>query len=299
MMNVKDKHIDFPRELREKYNSLELEAINALEVKDFILAENKYRELISAILDFQGRDKRYHKGGPYHQIGYCLFLQNKSAEAFKYFLYAYVEDSITESNIPLDLPAFKNLKYAYGISVVDLDDLFKDVRASVNTNIPQKSDDYLEEYFSRGKNIKPIDITKDKKVFVGGNYRNIALLRHIEEVVSKISKSSLIPILPVNFSEVSEQKIYQHSMFLLEDCKHAIFEVTFDAGHLMEIEHALKKEHNILLLYQKKYKNDQESPPVTKMLLGHEVKVESYTTIEDLEKAVSGFISTIGPQARS
>jgi hypothetical protein len=292
---IEDKKTNLPDNLLHVYHVLEKDALDFINKKDFESAQRKYKELLSKLIEAQGSTIRYHKGGPYHQIGYIYFLQRKSSEAFKYFIFAYIEDCITGNTLPMDWAAFKNLKIAYGISFHDLEKLFQSTRKYyVENTVPQIAEDYYSIYILQGNRIEPIHITKHTKVFIGGNYRNIALLRYIEGEVSKIGKNKLSPILAVNFSNVSNEQIYQHSMYLLEDCGYAIFEVTFDSGHLMEIERALSKlipKENMLLVHQTPSKHERKSHYITKMLLGHDIKVEGYSSLEELTEYIEKFIT--------
>lgn len=279
-----DRKTDLPPELQAKYHDHERKSIDFLEKKDFDLSEKEYRTLLSKIIEAQGTTDRYHKGGPYHQIGYILFLQKKYDEALKFFQYAFIEDSITEPSFP-HWPAAQNLMKVYGISYSELFTQFNKIRNDYNShNIPQDPEEYLVHYVSTGKKI-----SKENKVFVGGNYKNIALLRYIEDIITNLN---LGPILPINFSEERSEYIYLHSMLLLEDCGYAIFEITFDAGHLMEIERVLGKEfiprENILLLFQQRSRC-QKDHYITKMLMSPDIKLQGYTNVKDLDEIIRDF----------
>lgn len=282
---MEDKKTNLPSEIEGSYRSHEEAALRFAEKADYSSAEREYRAILSEIMKAQGDKVRYHKGGPYHQIGYYLFLQRKNDDARSYFLYAFIEDCITLVDFP-DLPAFKNLHGVYQISYQDLRALFDKVRSDYyNKTIPLNPEDYLKIYLNSGNQMGSVAVRKDTKVFVGGNYRNIAILRHIEDIVRQ---SGLSPILASNF-EVHESEIYLHAMNLLQDCGVAIFEITFDSGHLMEIERAMKfiEKKNILLVYQQLKKDEKH---YTRMLWGIEVTQEGYMNIDELTQKVKGFL---------
>jgi hypothetical protein len=212
---VENKKTDFPPYLQSLYQGHERKASGFIENKDFNSAEQEYRTLLSEIFKEQGENIRYHKGGPYHQIGYCLFLQGKPTDALKQFQYAFIEDCITIENFP-KLPAFKNLSNVYKISYEDLHNLFSKIKNDIVINIPLNPESYLDSYIDSGNNnIESIPVSKERKVFVGGNYRNIAILRYIED---RINENKLSPILAINFREDISVNIYFHSMLLLQDC---------------------------------------------------------------------------------
>jgi hypothetical protein len=282
MERIEDKKTDLPQRFVGLYQFHEQAALGFIEKKDYKAAEQEYKTLLGKIQALENNKVRYHKGGPYHQIGYCLFLQGRSADAALYFLHAFIEDSITLDSFP-DLPAFKTLHGVYQISYEDLRTLFTKIKDDIRNNIPLYPEDYLKTYFASGKKI--VSVRRETKVFVGGNYRNIAILRYIEEIVRK---SELSPILASNF-RVDESEIYLHAMWLLEDCGSAIFEITFDAGHLMEIERATKfiNNRNILLLYQQLEKEEKH---YTRMLWGVEVEQMGYMHIDELAKNIGEFL---------
>ena len=284
---IEDKKTDFPPEIVRSIRLYEQAASESIEKKDFAAAEREYRELLSKFICAQGTTARYHKGSPYHQIGYSLFLQGRNEEARTYFLYAFIEDSITLDYFP-ELPAFRNLSGAYGISFDALLSLFTRVRQDVKSDVPSAPEAYLAAYLDAGNKLDSVSVSKETKVFVGGNYRNIAILRHIEKTVGVLGLS---PVVASNFL-TKESEIYLHAMRLLQDCGSAIFEITFDAGHLMEIERATRfmDKGNILLLHQQ-FERDEKH--YTRMLWGVEVAQIGYMDFDELTKSVKEFLEAV------
>lgn len=66
---------------------------------------------------------------------------------------------------------------------------------------------------------------KQKRVFLGGSYRNIAVLKKIAQIVENLG---YIPIMAYECQQLSAFKdhINATSIMLLEECSHAIFEIT-------------------------------------------------------------------------
>jgi hypothetical protein len=66
---------------------------------------------------------------------------------------------------------------------------------------------------------------KEKRVFIGGNYRNIALLRCIKRIVEDFM---FVPVMPIELTETSkpkyEQFIHDIRMEILGECSFAISE---------------------------------------------------------------------------
>jgi tetratricopeptide (TPR) repeat protein len=284
---VEDRKTNLTQQLQETGLVHERLALGFIEGNDFELAEQEYRKALSEIIEAQGETVRYHKGSLYHQIGYCLFLRENNDEARKFFLYAFIEDCITLDSFP-ELPALKNLHGVYQISYQDLRTLFAKVRSDYDQVIPLTPEDYMEAYVESGNGIESVAVRRDTKVFIGGNYRNIALLRYIEDIVRE---AGLSPIVPINF-KASETEIYLHAMRLLQDCGGAIFEITFDAGHLMEIERAMSSivKKKILLLYQQTQKDERH---YTRMLWSTEVTQVGYMHIRELTDSVKAFIEIV------
>jgi hypothetical protein len=284
---IEDKKTDLSTETQNIVRALEQTASEYIEKKDYIAAEQAYRALLSEIVRVQGNTTRYHKGGPYHQIAYCLFLQGKNDDARTYFLYAFIEDCITLDYFP-ELPAFRNLNSVYRISFEDLLTLFHRIRQDVKSTISLTPEAYLETFLNSGNRLESVSVKRETKVFVGGNYRNIAILRHIEKTVKKFGLS---PILASNF-RAGESEIYLHAMRLLQDCGSAIFEITFDGGHLMEIERAtnLMDTRNILLLHQQ-FERDQKH--YTRMLWGVEVAQVGYMDFDEMTENVKRFLNGV------
>ena len=136
--------------------------------------------------------------------------------------------------------------------------------------------------------MKWVVVRRDMEIFIGGNYRSIAILRHIENTVRQFGLS---PILASNF-EVRESEIYLDAISLLQDCGIAIFEITIDASQLMEIERAIKfiEKKNSLLLYQQ-LKRDEK--PYPRMLWGVEVAQVGYMHIDELTQKVNDFLKVM------
>jgi len=288
---IEDKKTHFPSEIQDLCRSHEKMARQFIEGNDYRSAEQEYKDLLSEIIQAQGKKTRYHKGGLYHQIGHCLFLQGKNDDARTYFLYAFIEDCITSDTDTLPTwPAFRNLRGVYKIDYEYLHALFTRIRQDIHSTIPLTPENYLRIYSDSGNKIEPVSVRRETKVFVGGNYRNIAVLRYIEGIVMEFGLS---PILASNF-KVGESEIYWHAMLLLQDCGSAIFEITFDAGHLMEIERAMKMKlidkKNILLLYQQL---ERDKKHYTQMLWGMEVRQVGYMSIDELTENLKSFLNEI------
>jgi AAA+ ATPase superfamily predicted ATPase len=103
---------------------------------------------------------------------------------------------------------------------------------------------------------------EDNRVFVGGNYDEMPVLREIARFVSECKK---IPILAYDF-DVPKDKINEYDLKLLHRCRYAIFEVTLPDGHHYEIAAGLQYNVNEHLLYQVRDESREVPSTVTSML---------------------------------
>jgi hypothetical protein len=133
--------------------------------------------------------------------------------------------------------------------------------------------------------IDPLPGTWDKRVFVGGDYDHLSILREIQDAVIR---SGFQPILPYDFL-VPANLIHHHDLMLLHCCRLAIFEVSSPAGQLMEIERAKDYDVNAILFY-----TDRDGPPhsLTSMVLTAGYAMQPYSDISDLKKKVASWLAT-------
>ncbi len=286
---IENKKAVLAENLQAIYQAQEISARRFIEKGDFTSSEKEYRTLLAEILAAQGETTRYHKGGVYHQIGYCLYMQQKIEEALSYFKYAFIEDCFSDISVT-QLPAYYNLYNIYRISAKQLSDMRLRIKPVINSSAPLNAEDYLKAYLDSGGKLEALPVSKSSNVFVGGNYRNIAILRYIAD---RVRESNFSSIMAIDSSVTKDEDIYADAMALLYDCGSAIFEITFDSGHLMELEEAkriLPKE-NILLLFQKK--NDTEKHYISKMLYGVQEKPTGYMKIEEIPEFIRDFLERI------
>jgi tetratricopeptide (TPR) repeat protein len=286
---IQNKKTELPAGLQGLYQSFELGARKSIEKGDYTAAEKDYRKLLDEFFTAQGKTTRYHKGGVYHQIGYCLYMQQKKQEALLYFKYAFIEDCFSDADVT-QLPAYSNLYNIYRVSAKQLSDLRLRIKPDICNSPPLNAEDYLKAYLDSGGKLDSLPVNKSDNIFVGGNYKNIALLKFIADSVRKCDLSS---IMAIDSNVTKDEDIYADAMALLHDCGSAIFEITFDSGHLMELEEARKMipKENILLLFQKR--NETTDHYISKMLLGIQVKLAGYMKIEEIPKIVAEFLRNI------
>jgi hypothetical protein len=126
----------------------------------------------------------------------------------------------------------------------------------------------------------------EKRVFIGGNYDNISVLREIEDIVSDLGYQ---PILALEF-EVLPDKTHDQDMVLLHSCKHSVFEVSVPNGHLMELERAKEYGVKTLVVFQVRDESRNPPPSVSAMILSLGLPIHGYLNFEELRKAISDFL---------
>ncbi|GEM_PF-3161066 len=86
----------------------------------------------------------------------------------------------------------------------------------------------------------------ERRVFIGGNYNLAPVLRYIQQIAAR---EGFLPIFLGDF-KVKRSRTYFTSLALLHRCRSAIFDITLDSGHLLEVQEISKKENiELLLLY--------------------------------------------------
>ena len=127
--------------------------------------------------------------------------------------------------------------------------------------------------------IDPLPGSWDKRVFIGGDYDHLPILRDIQETVIRLGFQ---PILPYDFM-VPEKLIHHHDLMLLHCCRLGIFEVSSPAGQLMEIERAKDYDVQVILFYA-----DRDGPPhsLTMMVQTAGYSMEPYSDSSDLKQKI-------------
>jgi len=310
--------VDFPSKLGERITELSTKAVRLLLGGDSQQAESIFQNLYSEVRareESLPEGQRFHKGSILYWWGYTQILQKDSrkiAEGYEKLLLAYIEDLLDFENFQKarEAPACRGLVRNTGIGKSLLDLVQNQVKKKRATHpVPKDPKEVLEPLLEETQEAleKPSDITfdqiepviqemlkknrpKKKRVFIGGNYRNIAVLRLIRQIVKDLD---FVPIMPIDLPETSnpeyETFIHDISLKLLGECAFAIFEVTFSNGHLMEIERAKDFTHlNTILVYQIQKRG--EKPTVTSMLMTKKFEKIGYRNFTELTSDINDFL---------
>lgn len=301
---------ELPADLSESYRKVEERFYGLLQEGKLEEAHQSWEQLYKLFLSRQKElGYRLHKGGIVHNLGIVALINNDIELAFKNFVLGFAEDVASQEQGFLageaeEAPGARNLKTFYGVG----SELFGLVRKIVKTSLSEgKFNDprrafknFLEAQIdeepikSRVKTLKenPFVIQKqydinhipgewNKRVFVGGNYRDrVSTLFEIREA---IKRNGFTPIMALEFKD-EEPLIHDHSLLLLHNCKYAIFDVSKDSGYLMEVERTLDYRTVTLLVYE----NVPEFG-VSAMMATFQ-KIKEFSNKEELNRLIDDFL---------
>lgn len=135
-----------------------------------------------------------------------------------------------------------------------------------------------------------------KRVFIGGNYDNMVVLREIKQIVNDMK---LKPVLAIDEEpEMPIKDIHAKDLAYLSSCEYAIFEETFPAGELMELERALDYRVKTLVVYQTRTPFLFDYPPqLTSMVVSlveekefNDITLFGYPDLKTLGQFLRGFL---------
>jgi len=151
---------------------------------------------------------------------------------------------------------------------------------------------FLEEYFASKIKVKhSVDSPPgsiERRVFIGGNYALMPILRKVEETVLNYGFQ---PVIAFDF-DIPREKTREYTLRLMFQCKYAIFEMTIPNGHLVEHLRAQGfEETSILQVYMAMDEN--KDPPKTMSVMSWQVTPppRGYLTIVELEEIVAAFLT--------
>jgi len=130
--------------------------------------------------------------------------------------------------------------------------------------------------------------TIERRVFIGGNY---ALMPILKEIAAVVSNYGFQPIIAFNF-DIPLDKTREYTLRLMFQCKHAIFEMTLADGQLVEhLRIQGFQESNILQVYMAM--DEKKEPPKTASIMSWQVNPppKGYLTIMELRDIVATFLT--------
>jgi hypothetical protein len=301
-----------PPDLNQEFKGMVLANEALMYSRDYQKALEGFKSIYRLLLDKQPLNIRYHKGYPLHQIGITLFLSGKQDEALKYFVLAYIEDLLSkeegQEDKADDEPAGKTLRGAYGVSEDSLV-RFKQV-ALEKKKLRQavRNPEVVYDEVSKGKAPKNVvqleeenpsigqesrqpgqfNSVWEKRVFIGGNYST-----HLSELntIKKVCMDRHYdPVLASEF-KTPRGKIHHHSLMLLHECSKAIFEVSLEAGQLMEIERLRDYEIKPLIVCQPEAHLSRMLEELEELVSAQDHEIKRYCNDQELVMLVEAYLN--------
>lgn len=126
----------------------------------------------------------------------------------------------------------------------------------------------------------------EKRVFVGGNYDLLDMLR--EQHVKAVKKCGFTPVLAWD-CEISN--IHDDDLRILHNCRFAVFEVRISGGELMELERARDYKCKTLVVCYKR--PGMEDPPagLSSMVTTAGYPLKYYNSYKELESLIKEFLT--------
>jgi len=132
----------------------------------------------------------------------------------------------------------------------------------------------------------------DYRVFIGGNYALMPILRFVGDIVVR---EGLQPIIAADF-DIPRDKTNEYSQRLLLQCRRAIFECTIGNGHSLEIQKVLDSGAmgiSMLLLYMTQIPGREFPNTVTSMIRSlANPRPQGYISLGEMDNLILGFLRT-------
>jgi len=290
--------------------SFELEMLGSRRLAEtiYVEAERTYTLWYEFLKKFQeNRNVRLHKGHVLFQIGYSQLRRGKFPEALINHRLAYIEDVISERRVgdANTTAAYQNLKNVFGVRPEILAALERFVLEKMKTYVPMHPEEVDKEFLEKG--FVPEQVVKretislekkfsisrppgelEKRVFIGGFYVLMPILREIKKIAIELGFQ---PIMASDF-EIPKEKTDEYCNRLVGMCKYAIFEVTIDSGHLIELQTARSSAYIKTKTVFMAEDERKEIPKTMNTLVKTQSPApEGYVTIDELKQIISEFLS--------
>lgn len=141
----------------------------------------------------------------------------------------------------------------------------------------------------RTKSLSNIPGKREKRVFIGGNYKHIATLREVSDYVKK---SGYTPILASEFG-IDPEQTYDQSIKLLKNCQYAIFEETQSAGDLMELQETRELDILPVIFYQANKSDDPPPSSISSLVRTSGIPMIGYEHFSQLQKHILEILRNI------
>jgi len=310
---------NLPEGIINQLIELDLKGFSEWDSGKFADAEKTFLEELEIIRKKEKEEKRaIHKGASFYNLAISLAYKGKMDEAIIYFLQAYVEDTLGVDYGQEDeadgAPAFRVLRYLFRLRIdvileinkhvfaikqkgqwknaVDPLVILKQVETSLGLKLSEVSTwvKVIPEKFTPKM---PLGFPQpwEHRVFIGGAYRNSESMKALYKIKDAVRRKDFRYIPIMGLDVYVDKEIHHRTLLLLHTCKWAIFEVTFPAGQLMEIERSLDYETRLLILYKKENSDIPESvSSMTRTIPQRRATFRGYKTIEDIPSIIAEFL---------
>lgn len=145
---------ELPNDLVEPIRNLERQALELLAKGNFEMAKNIYNTIHKTLYTRQFTEsRRIHLGAPLHMMGLTLLFQNNVNEAFRYFLLAYITDTINARHGHEDdadgAPACRALRMLFGVTDSTLESIKEMARSEPNRKSPFDVERFLKRFLRK------------------------------------------------------------------------------------------------------------------------------------------------------
>jgi len=294
---------DIPVEIRAELSLRRNVAAAVFQAQAWADAARGLEETYHFLLEQQQRySTRFHKGWELHNQGIALLQLGDISDGITKIYQAYVEDALSADPGSEDAidesPAGQTLR-RFGAPedvLTAIKSIARDRKArgdiplipnAILSDLSLAGTSYERAQASAAEGAKEseprekrtiedgLKLPFERRCFVGGHYYGGG--PNLEEIRQIVESEGFDPILPVDF-EIGEQDVHHRSLLLLHLSSRAIFEVTFPAGQLMELERC--RDYNIEPLLVRNTLRDQD-PHVSAMISsmsGYDVRPTTFQT---------------------
>jgi hypothetical protein len=132
------------------------------------------------------------------------------------------------------------------------------------------------------------EVPWSRRVFVGGSY--IHHFADLNEICRIVREAGMTPVIAWDY-DVPRGWAHHHSLMLLHECRHAVFEVSTPAGQLMELERCRDYGIDPLVVYQGNERTGRLPTMVADLLIRLGQTPRRYRDIGELDPQIKGYLT--------
>ncbi len=301
-----------PSEIAQELDSLRVAAAAAYQRQDWEAAARRFEEAYEFLMAQQRRfGRRFHKGWELYNAGVAR-LRGGQAGGMERILVAYAEDILSATPGEEDNADIQPARLSFA-GTTNANEFLEPIKAAAferkqrtppcldpheiyalaETSFPQArpvdaATQQLKDQQPKRRTIEGIQTPLERRCFIGCNYFSGG--PNFEELKRTIVDEGFEPIVALEFN-IAGQDVHHHSLLLLHECRKAVFEITFPAGQLMELERCRDYGIPPLILRHIMQSADPSLSAVSAMIASmtnHEVK--TYADTKELRSLVQAYL---------